>query len=90
MNELDMSTIDSMAVEEIDNKRVEALKELEIYQNHCALVEQKYLEIQLSIISKQKEKKETEIALSKAKQNIRTLSTQIKILESKFWKKRGG
>ena len=90
MKELNLVELDTKTPEEIENLRVTAMKELETHQNHCALVEQDYFDKQLKIIDLSKEKKELEIQLSKSKQIIRQLNTQIKILTSKFWSARGG
>lgn len=85
MDDIDLDKLDTMTPEEIENIRVEKLKALEVCQNHCAIIEQKFFDIQLKIISLQKEKKELEITLSKAKQMIRQLKTQCDVLRSKFW-----
>ena len=81
MQELDYEKLDTMHEDDIDNLKVEAVKELNIEQQHTALIEQKFLDTQLKIIGLQKEKKELEISLSKAKSVLRTLSAQIRILE---------
>ena len=81
----DLNKLDKMSPEDIENIRVEKMKELSIIQNHTSVIEQKFLSIQLAMINLQKEKKELEISLSKGKQNIRDLNTQIKILTSKYW-----
>ena len=83
--EIDLTKIDTMSSSDIENIRVEKIKELSIHQNHTALVEQKIFELQIKIIGLQKEKKEYELSLSKGKQNIRELNAYLKILESKFW-----
>jgi len=88
MQELDYNKLDSMSEDEIDNLRVEKVKELDIEQKHTAIIEQEFLDCQLKIIELQKRKKELEIAISKGKSIIKTLNNQIKILESKFWQKR--
>lgn len=88
MQELNYEELDTMHEDDIDNLKVEAVKELNIEQQHTAIIEQKFLDTQLKIIGLQKEKKEYEIALSKAKSVLRTLSAQIRILESKFWSAR--
>ena len=82
--------LDKMSPEDIENIRGEKMKENSIAQNYTSIVEQKFLNIQLQMITLQKEKKELEITLSKGKQNIRDLSTQIKILTSKFWSVKNG
>ena len=89
MKELNLTELDALSPDAIENIRVAAMKELETHQNHCALVEQDYFDKQLKIIDLSKEKKELEIQLSKSKQIIRQLNTQIKILTSKFWTARG-
>ena len=83
--EIDLTKIDTMSSSDIENIRVEKIKELSIHQNHTALVEQKIFELQIKIIGLQKEKKEYELSLSKGKQSIRELNAYLKILESKFW-----
>jgi len=84
----DLEKLDKMLPEEIENIRVEKMKELGIAQNYTSIIEQKFLGLQLQIIKLQTEKKELEISLSKGKQNIRDLNTQVKLLTSKFWKVR--
>ena len=90
MTELDEKKLATMSDVDIENLRVEKMKELAIKQQNYAIVEQEYFSKQLSIIELQKSKKELEIMLSKEKSIIRTLNSQINILTSKYWHKRNG
>jgi len=90
MKDLDYTALEKMTADEIENIRVEALKELDVFQKHTGLVEQEFLETQFKILDLQRKKKELEISLSKGKNNIRAAKSQIEILHSLFWKKRNG
>lgn len=90
MQTLDDNKLEQMTDSGIDNLKVEIEKELDVKQQNYSIVEQEYLSKQLAIIDLQKSKKELEVMLSKEKSIIRTLNSQIRILTSKYWKKRHG
>jgi len=79
-----------MTASEIDLKKVEVEKELQIAQDSLHKVEIKELEIAKEIIILQGQRKDLQIVLSKAKQIVRTLNLDIKILTSEFWRARDG
>ena len=78
-----------MDATEIDNLKVEKEKELQKAQANLHEVELKELEISKKIVILQGERKDYQIAASKARQVVRTLALDIRILTSEFWKARG-
>jgi hypothetical protein len=82
--------LDNKTAEEIDNLKVEKEKELQAAQNSLAVIEQEELEIGKQIINLQGRRKDLQIAASKAKQIVRTLTLDIRILTSKFWSVKNG
>jgi DNA-directed RNA polymerase alpha subunit len=85
MKELDLKKLDSMPSCEIDELRLQALKEYSDMFNALSVVREEILVIQLNIIGLQREKKQKEITEEKGRQALNTIRTQAKILESKFW-----
>lgn len=75
----------NMTASQIDNLKVEKEKELQHAQLNLHEVEIKELELSKQIIILQGQKKDFQIAISKARQIVRTLSLDIKILVSQFW-----
>lgn len=80
-----MTDTANMTASEIDALKVSKEKELQIAQNNLHIVEIKELELGKQIIDLQGQRKDLQIAASKAKQIVRTLSLDIKILISEFW-----
>ncbi len=80
----------NMTASEIDLKKVEVEKELQKAQDSLHNVEIEELEMGKKIIILQGQRKDLQIALSKAKQIVRTLNLDIKILTSEFWRARDG
>lgn len=78
----------NMTATEIDALKVEHEKSLKIAQNVLNEVEVKALVISKEICELQLEKKGFQIALVKAKHNVKTLSLDIRILTSAFWNAR--
>jgi len=76
----------NMTCSEIDNLKVEKEKELRTAQSNLHSVELKELEISKQIVVLQGERKDYQIAASKARQVVRTLVLDIKILVSEFWR----
>jgi hypothetical protein len=84
-----MSVIDeyeNLTASQIDEKKVELEKQLKIAQENLYNVELKELEISKEIVTLQGQKKDFQIAASKARQIVRTLNLDIKILTSEFWR----
>lgn len=76
---------DNLSAYQIDEKIVEAEKELKELINQNQIVEQEKLNLQREILELQVKKKNLEISLSKSTTNIRQLTITLKILRSKFW-----
>lgn len=87
-----MSFIDltNLSATQIDQKKVEIEKELQMAQEKASIIEQEELEISKQIINLQVRKKDLQIALSKARQIVRTLTLDIRILTSAFWMAKNG
>ena len=88
MQELDLSKLDGLDEDTLDNMKVEIDKELIIANSHFGLVESKDFELGKKILELRIQKNDNQIVLGKAKDNIKKLSIQRRILESLFWKKR--
>jgi len=79
-----------MTATEIDLLKVEKEKELQKAQLDSHTVELAELEIAKKIVLLQGERKDLQIAGSKAKQSVRTLALDVKILTSEFWRTKNG
>ena len=75
-----------MNANEIDLLKVEKEKELKEAQGNLHKVELEELEIAKKIIILQAQRKDLQIAASKARQIVRNLNLEIKILISEFWR----
>jgi hypothetical protein len=75
----------NMTALEIDLKKVEIEKELQQAQSDLHEIELKELEIAKKIVILQGDRKDYQILASKARQIVRTLNLDIKILTSEFW-----
>lgn len=80
--------IKNLTASEIDNLKVEKEKELQKAQSNLHEVEIKELELGKQIVILQAQRKDLQIALSKAKQVVRTLNLDVRILTSEFWRAR--
>lgn len=78
----------NMTASEIDLKKVELEKELQQAQENLYKVELAELEIAKKIVILQGERKDYQIAASKARQIVRILNLDIKIITSEFWRAR--
>ncbi len=76
----------NMTADQIDNLKVEKEKELQKAQQDLSTVEIEELTLGRKILVLQADRKDLQILISKAKQNVRTLTLDIKILVSCFWK----
>ncbi len=70
---------------EIDLLKVEKEKELQTAQENLFKIELEELEIAKEIIILQGKRKDFQIAMAKAKQIVKTLLIDIRILTSYFW-----
>ncbi len=75
--------------EEIDLKKCEKEKELQKAQGDLSTVEIAEMELGKKILLFQVERKDLQISISKAKQNVRSLTLEVKILVSAFWRAKG-
>jgi len=80
--------ISKLTASQIDNLKVEKEKELQQAQANLHEVEIKELELGKQIVMLQAQRKDLQIALSKAKQIVRTLNLDVRILTSEFWRAR--
>jgi molybdopterin-biosynthesis enzyme MoeA-like protein len=81
---------ESMNSTEIDLLKTEKEKELREAQKNLHEVELAELELSKQIVDLQAQRKPLQIAISKARHTVRTLSLDIKILISEFWAARNG
>lgn len=75
----------NMTASQIENIRVEKEKELLQAQDNLSKVEIEELELAKQIVLLQVKRKDFQIAISKAKQGVRTLALDVRILTSKFY-----
>ena len=77
---------DCNTTEDIENYRVEKIKELTRARNDRNTTRQEKLLKQKEIIILQGEKKDLEISEDKANHNISTLNADIELAKIKFWR----
>jgi molybdopterin-biosynthesis enzyme MoeA-like protein len=75
----------NMTCSEIDALKVEKEKALQQAQSNLNCVEVEELELAKKIIDLQSKRKDLQIVASKARQIVRTLNLDIKIITSAFW-----
>jgi predicted nucleic acid-binding Zn-ribbon protein len=85
---IDWEEIERMPPEDIENIRVEVLKELQTLEDSMQIVKDEYDQKSKEMIALEGEKKDLSISLSKAKHSIRKKRNEIEILQTKFWQKR--
>jgi hypothetical protein len=86
-----MSILDdyeNMTASQIDQKKCEEEKKLLEAQDNLHKVEIEELELGKQIINLQSKRKDLQISASKAKQIVRELAANVRILTSKFWRAR--
>ena len=76
----------NMTASQIDLLKVEREKELKVAQENLYKVELEELELSKEIVILQGKRKDLQIAISKAKQIVRTLNLDIRIIVSEFWR----
>ena len=77
---------ENMTASQIDGIKVEKEKELKIAQENSHKIEIAELEIAKQIVILQGKRKDLQIAASKARQIVRTINLDIKIITSEFWR----
>lgn len=82
------SEINSMTTDQIDNLKCQKEKELQEALEAMTIVEERDSEISKQIIELRKQKEDIKIALSKGRNNIRVIQSEIRVLNSAYWKKR--
>lgn len=85
---IDWQKVESMTSEEIENLRVEQLKELQTIENMTMIVQDEYDAKSKQMIILEGEKKDLSINLRKARHNIKQKKTDIDILQTKMWQAR--
>ena len=83
-----MDNFNNLTASEIDNLKVKEEKKLKIAQENLHIVELEELAIAKQIIVLRVLQKDKQILISKARQIVRTLVLDIKILTSEFWRVR--
>jgi hypothetical protein len=76
----------NLTASQIDEKRVEEEKKLIIAQNNLHNVEIEELELGKQIILLQAQRKDLQVSISKAKQIVRELASNVRVLTSLFWR----
>lgn len=76
--------------QELDNEKVEKEKELKLAQQNLYQVEQAELELARQMAQLQAQRKDYQVAISKAKHIVKMLNIDIRILESQFWSAKNG
>ena len=84
------SDFHNLTASQIDNLKVEKEKELQLAFKNQHEIEIAELEISKEIVKLQLTRKDLQIALSKAKHNVRTLGLDVKILISQFFQAKNG
>ena len=80
----------NMTASEIENVKVSKQKEYQVALKTLHTVELAELEIARKIIKLQEEKKDYQIAASKARPIVRMLALDVKILDVEFWRTKDG
>ena len=82
--------LNNLSASEIDNIKVETEKKLQKAQANLHTIELEELVLAKQIVILQGQRKDLQIAGSKAKQIVRTLNLDIKIITSAFWNAKNG
>jgi len=85
---IDWAKVETMTPEDIENLRVELIKELQVVEENHQIVKQEYLNKGKDIIKLEGEKKDLQINLSQSAYTIRQRKSDLGILETKFWQSR--
>jgi len=81
-----LNEYENMTASQIDKLKCDKEKELQEAQKNLYEVEHEELLVSKRIIVLQGERKDYQIAMSKARQIVRTLNLDVKILTSEFWR----
>jgi len=87
---VDWSKVEKMTPEEIENVRVEILKELQTLEDNHQIVKDEYMQKSRQIITLEGERKDLQISLSKSSHSIKNKKNDLQILETKFWQAKRG
>jgi len=82
---LDWQKIDSMPPEEIENIRIECIKELQTMEATHQIIKDDYLHTAREIQLLEIKKSDSRIALGKSSCNIKQKKSDIELLVAKFW-----
>lgn len=82
--------LENMSADEIEELKVRAEKELRSANEHYGIVRQQKLEIDRQILEIKIKQSDYVIMCSKARDVIKRLMSDIKILETEFWRKAKG
>jgi len=85
---INWENIERMGPEEIENIRVEVIKDIQVMENSAQIVKEEYDQKCRQMITLEGERKDLQITLQKAKHNIRQKKSDLDILTTKFWQKK--
>ena len=82
---IDWTKVESMTPEEIENTRVEAIKELQTMENNHQIVKDEYLHYDKEIKLLEIKKMDARISMGKSSNSIKNKKSDIEVLQTKFW-----
>jgi len=82
---IDWTKVESMTPEEIENIRVEAIKELQTMENNHQIVKDEYLHYDKEIKLLEIKKMDARISMGKSSNSIKNKKSDIEVLQTKFW-----
>lgn len=75
----------TMTPEQIENVRVECIKELQTMESNHQIIKDEYLHYAKEIQLLEIKKTDARITLGKSAHNIKSRKSDIEVLQSKFW-----
>ena len=87
---IDWNKVNTMTPEQIENVRVEVIKEKRLAEDNYFKVKEQYDAKSRGIITMEGEKKDLQITMSKARHLIKMLQSDEEVLRSKFWHAKKG
>jgi hypothetical protein len=88
MAEINWELVERMSTDEVENLRVEVIKEIQELEESAQVVREVYDNKVKQMIQLEGEKKDLSMSLSKQRFNIKKKKTDLDILTTKFWQKR--
>lgn len=85
---IDWNKIETMTPDDIENIRVEAMKELQAMEENYQIVKTENLYLSKQITELKAQQANLKIGLSQAIHNIRRKKSDIEMLKAKFWQAR--